>query len=207
MTPRRRSHPLSAGLPKSRWAPTPRSPGSSTATATPCGSSGETTPEARDLALRVHCGRTAVFHMPPPPRSCPLVPVPTVAHPTPRLIFPIESLDEGEPLLVELWDKDAIGIEFLGQVRASRVLGARGCLVNGHCAAVGLRKNVVAQRAAHNRRNSTFAGPWQLAGPLRSFQSVLNLGRHPRPAGHHDPGQGARDRGGPCHWPGLLVRG
>ncbi|KAI8470119.1 MAG: hypothetical protein J3K34DRAFT_459010 [Monoraphidium minutum] len=33
-----------------------------------------------------------------------------------RLMFPLESLDEGEPLLVELWDKDFAGIEFLGQV-------------------------------------------------------------------------------------------
>jgi hypothetical protein len=33
-----------------------------------------------------------------------------------RLLFPLESLDEGLPLLVELWDKDFGGIEFLGQV-------------------------------------------------------------------------------------------
>ncbi|GBF95637.1 hypothetical protein Rsub_08619 [Raphidocelis subcapitata] len=33
-----------------------------------------------------------------------------------RLLFPLEGLDEGEPLLIELYDKDFAGIEFLGQV-------------------------------------------------------------------------------------------
>ena len=34
-----------------------------------------------------------------------------------RLLFPLEGLEEGEPLLVELFDKaNFMGIEFLGQV-------------------------------------------------------------------------------------------
>jgi len=44
--------------------------------------------------------------------------------PTNRLLFPLDSLDEGEPLLVELYDKDFAGIEFLGQVGGLRLAAA-----------------------------------------------------------------------------------
>lgn len=35
---------------------------------------------------------------------------------TVRLVFPMDGLSEGEPLLVELFDKDFNSKEFLGQV-------------------------------------------------------------------------------------------
>lgn len=44
-----------------------------------------------------------------------LVALTTVVVPC-RLVFPIDGLSEGEPLLVELFDKDFNSKEFLGQV-------------------------------------------------------------------------------------------
>jgi len=44
-----------------------------------------------------------------------LIALTTVIYPC-RLVFPIDGLSEGEPLLMELFDKDFNSKEFLGQV-------------------------------------------------------------------------------------------
>ena len=45
-----------------------------------------------------------------------------------RLLFPLEALDEGEPLLIELCDKDFAGTKFMGQVPLPRCTEEGGAI-------------------------------------------------------------------------------
>jgi hypothetical protein len=128
------------------------------------------------------------------------------------LLFPLESLGEGEPLLVEMWDKDFAGIEFLGQVSAWFIgWGMQGREKRG-------RLVDATQTLRRRRHPQAVTSPTPGCGSAHGLLSLARVARrgvsitrgccvcnNRAPSGDHDAGQGAGDRAGPNHRPRLLV--